>query len=460
MPEFIAALGANVTKLPMLLLMWGIGIFVLGLLVFVHELGHFLMAKWCGIRVLAFAVGFGKPLAKWHGKDGTEYRLCAIPFGGYVHMAGEHPEDGTEGKPDEFGSKSIWQRGLVALFGPLFNYVSAFLLIWIIYMVGVNVDKGQANTRIGGIIRDLAQDNSELQVGDSLLTINGITITSWKDVSQAFVLKDEVLRIKLIRDGERKIAELKIDTDDSAQVINSGGLLPYHPPVVDAVSQDTPAQHAGLHKGDTIATINGNDITTWSQISYYVSKYDSSKAPMVVGIKRKNSYRELEITPQYNADYNSHIIGISFERSYVIQRFGPVQAFMISSSKAWDFTTLVFKVIGKIASRDVSVKNLSGPVGIVSMSGGMALNMPFSELMMFIAMIGINLAVLNLLPLIITDGGILFFLAIEAVRGKPLPTKVQLVINQVAIVLFITLFVFVTFNDFRNLPRILRIFSP
>ncbi len=434
-----------------------VGLIVLGILVLIHELGHFLAAKLLGIRVLAFSIGFGRPLLKKTIGE-TEYRISAIPFGGYVSMAGEHPEDEHNSDPDEFGERPIWHRATVAFAGPFFNLVFAALFLWVAFMVGVNREIYLERPVIGGVVDSLAGAKAGLTAGDSVVSIAGEPVESWNDVVQTLNQSGTSFPVTFVRNGEKQTTTIDIGTL-SGGLEDRFGLFPPLPAVVGAVPSDKAGAKAGFKEGDRILSVNGEQIHSWYEFSSIVATYDTDSPPLTVKVEREDRIVQLTAAPEYDAEYERPLIGVNVAPPPTKRvRYGPVSAIPMTFAKSWEYTTMIFDVVSKLVSRNVSPKQLAGPIGIVQMSGTVALG-GFAAILDFMALIGINLAVLNLMPLIITDGGQLMFLALEGIRGKPLSLKTQLLINKVALVLFISLFLYVTFNDIRRAPQLFKLFS-
>ena len=432
-----------------------IGIFVLGILVLIHETGHFLVAKACGVRVLSFSIGFGRPLFTKTIGD-TEYRISSIPFGGYVHMAGEHPEDGHEGAEDEFTSKPVWQRASVAIAGPLANVITSILFLWLLYMIGVQTQIYQKNAIIGKVEKKSPAFNAGLVQGDSIIAINNSPVQNWNQIKKGFSLQEKVYTITFYHKGKKKEATLEMLQGKKGDMpkFPLAGLEPVFPPRIGEVNEGSPAEKNGILPGDLILAIDNTTINTWTQIPDLVSNYDSLLGPTQLVIMRDDSVVIINAVPSYNADYKRFLLGIALETETV--QYGMIEAIPKALEKSWEYTTLIFDMLSKLAKRKVSPKQLAGPVGIIQMSGAAALG-SITFLLNFMALIGINLAVINLFPLIITDGGVLFFLIIESIRRKPLSLKTQLLLNKIAIAFFIALFIFVTFNDIMRLPKMFQL---
>ena len=447
-----------------------IGVLVLSILVFVHELGHFIAAKACKFKVLAFAIGFGRPLFKYKHGD-TEYRINAIPFGGYVAMAGyaggdEDEKDGKEGKSvekeDIVGagdtSKPIWQRAIVALAGPAANFVFALLTLWVAFVYGVDRPAYMDSTKIGIVVNESAGQKAGFLSGDSILSINGEKVSTWEQVQTLMAQQLGNYDITVARGGEVLEKHLHIEKSGARMPKDpTGGLIPARfPPVIGRVMPGGSA-HNVLEAGDSIISINGANVFSFDQFAFIMMEYDPQSGPVVVVIKRGGESMDLELTPTFDSARNRYLLGIEpAPEPTKFVSYGPIAALSPTMAKSWEYTTMIFDVLGKLFSGKVSANQLAGPLNIIPISGMMAFQ-GFSSILNFMALIGINLAVLNLMPLVITDGGLLMFMGIEAIRRKPLSMKTQLLINKISIMLFLALFLFVSYNDILRLPDFLRL---
>ena len=434
------------------------GLLILGVLVMIHELGHFLVAKACKIRVLAFSVGFGKALfVKTIGE--TEYRISAVPFGGYVHMAGEHPEEGHVIEPGDFNEKPIWQRALVAVAGPVANVVFSVIFLWIMFMIGVEKPQYIMHPVVGSVVQSSAAQQAGFMPGDSILSINKKSIGTWTDVQKTLTPQIKPVVVVVARHARLDTISFTVPNISGRGLPKypSAGLLPALPALVGGVSNGSPAQKAGLQHNDTITFINGQTVYSWYQLTDIVVAYDSASGPLTFVVKRGAATQSIPIVPAYNAEAKRYQVGVAVAMpSTVTVRYSALQAASGTLEKTWEYTVMIFDVLGKLIDKQVSPQQLAGPVGIVQMSGVVAMG-GISSILDFMALIGINLGVLNLLPLVITDGGLLLFLGIEAVRRKPLSITMQMRINRVAIIFFVALFIYVTFNDVARIPELLRL---
>jgi regulator of sigma E protease len=434
-----------------------LGIGVLGVLIFIHELGHFLAAKACRIRVLAFSIGFGRVLL--HKTIGTtDYRISAIPFGGYVNMAGEHPEDERVHAPDEFPSRPIWQRAFVAIAGPAANFISAIFMIWFMFIWGVERPDYFSRPVLGGVADSSAASDIGLAAGDSLVSINGRSISTWDDIETVFLTPELKYDVAVYRDGNQKTFTIIPDQKkkDRYKYPPFGMELPT-PSVIGKVMDDMPAAKAGLKSGDTIVSIGGREIAFWSQISEQIQNRPDSSALQIV-VARGIGRLTTSMTPKFDEKEKRWLIGIQFSPGTLhTVRYSPAIAWKMCIKKSWDFTTMIFVFLKKMITGEISWKLVSGPLGIIPASGFMVFQ-GLSNLLYFMGMLSINLAVINVFPLIITDGGMLLFLLLEAVRRKPLSLKAQLAINKVGISLFIVLFILITYNDILRIPEYFKMF--
>jgi regulator of sigma E protease len=435
-----------------------IGLVILGILVLIHELGHFIVAKKCGIRVIAFSIGFGKPFFKKTIGE-TEYRLCSIPFGGYVQMAGEQPEEGKTADPRDFTEKPVWQRALVALAGPFANFLFAMIFLWIMFITGVEKPLYLLRPLIGAVADSSLAKQAGLCPGDSIISINGRKVGSWEDIQTALSKSANVNKVLFARDAgidSVELASLRISGRGIPQQ-PSYGLYSSLPAVIGSLNAKSPAEKAGLKANDTVVSINGHKIHSWFQLSQIIVKYNASEGPLRFDVRRQDLLQTIEIVPEYKKEADRFLIGAAVASPQTQKiRYSFNDGFIQTLKKSWEYTTMIFDVFGKLFSKQVSPQQLAGPIGIVQMSGVVAMG-GMSAILDFMALIGINLAVLNLLPLVITDGGLLLFLLIEVIRRKPLSVKKQLLINRIAIAFFVTLFLYVTFNDILRIPELLRL---
>jgi regulator of sigma E protease len=237
----------------------------------------------------------------------------------------------------------------------------------------------------------------------------------------------------------------------------AAGLFPPLPAVIGSLNIHSPAEKAGFKNHDMVVSISDKPILSWFQLSDIIVHYNPSAGALRFAVRRGDSLVSIAVVPEFNKEAKRYLIGAAVATPRTEKtRFSPIGAIAQTLHKSWEYTIMIFDVIGKLVSKQVSPQQLAGPVGIVQMSGVMAMG-GLSAILDFMALIGINLAVLNLMPLVITDGGLLLFLLIEAVRRKPLSLHYQMIINRIAIAFFISLFIYVTINDIVRIPELLRL---
>ncbi len=429
-----------------------VGLLGLSFMVFIHELGHFAVAKWAGVKVHTFSIGFGKKLVRWKKGD-TEYCLSAIPFGGYVAMSGESPDDGGYGNSDEFREKPIWVRAAIAVAGPAANIVFAVGILFVLYQIGVEEPKYAMI--IGEIEPGGAGEKAGFQIGDEIQTMQGKRVQSWETFWQDAALQGgKSLDIGIRRDSSEKHLTL-IPEMDSRFGIAQVGLIGEMKVVVSRVMDAKPAAMAGILAGDTIVRIDSTRIPSASALVEMVN--GSKGREIAVTVKRADGQKTLSLAPVLDDDGKRYIMGVYPGHVVPVQlnKYGPGEAFTKSVSKNYEFATMVFKTFGSILSGRIQLKALSGPVGIIQMIAG-SLRQGMQKFLEFIALLNTNLGVLNLLPLAITDGGLLLFLLVEGIRRKPLSLRVQGIVNRVGLSFFLALFLFVTFQDILRIPWFLN----
>lgn len=440
-------------------------IVALGLLIFVHEFGHYLVARLCGVKVLRFSIGFGKwTLAKWRsGRDRTEWVLAAIPLGGYVKMLDER-----EGSvpPQEahraFNRKNVWQRIAIVAAGPLANLILAVFVYTIMFASGSE----QLRPRIE-VSADSAAAAAGLRSGQSIDAVDGEAVQSfaelrWALLRQALEKQKPALRV---RNADGSAHDVQMDfssldlNDSNTDLLQRAGLSPWQPPiaaVADAVLADSPADHAGIEKGDRFIRLDDLAVENWQALVRYVR--GRAGEPVVVEIERNGQRRQMTLTPVASREQpDIGRIGVSIElppglRDEIIHivRYDLFTSFNKAAVKTWQTSTLTLKMIGRILTGEVSWKNISGPITIADYAGKSA-QMGWSAYLGFIALISISLGVLNLLPIPVLDGGHLLYYAVEIIKGAPPSERFLAIGQQVGLALLAMLMLFAFFNDLSRL---------
>ena len=417
---------------------------VLGVLIFIHELGHFAVAKFVGVGVEKFSLGFG-PKIFGFTRGETEYRVSILPLGGYVKMTGESVDEevSDEDKEKSFTHKPISRRAAIVVAGPIMNLVLAFVLLPVIYMIGISVpaylDKP---AKIGYVTHDEAASKAGLQKGDTIEFLNNDRVKSWEDLITITALSPErVLAIKYRRDGS--LIETTLIPEASKSGAGIGGFFPPMAPRVAVVSKGYPAEEAGIKDNDLILSIDGKEITHWAELEGMVSR---SSKPLVIVIDREGARHEFEITPQFNEEREVYMIGVSRAEEMVQKRYGLFKAIGQGFKSAFVMTVKLFEIIKGLIVGKYSLKTLGGPIMIAQVAG-QAAESGIVELIGLMAFLSLQLGIINLFPIPVLDGGHLVFFGIEFVRGKPLSDKVISVTQQIGVALLITLMVLVTYND-------------
>lgn len=411
---------------------------VIGILVFVHEFGHFVMAKRAGVRVEKFSLGMGPKIFGFKKGD-TEYVLSALPLGGYVKMAGENPDEDPTGAPDEFQSKTVWQRAKIAATGPLTNIILAFIIMPLVFMVGT-YSEGPA--KVGYVEKGSPAERAGFVSGDVIEEINGRSISDWtRALTLIAVNPDTDVTVIIGRQGEKKALTLRPDLATELK-IGTSGLVPDMPAEIGKLKPGFPAEQAGVMVNDKIIAVDGKTIYHWIQFSTLVR--DSKGSKLTLTLERDGKRMEKIITPK--EDGGRQVIGVEPVMRLVFKKYGFTESLRLGFDKTIESVDLTFITLKKLITFDLSIKTLGGPVMIAQMSG-QAAAAGLSAFLSLLAMISISLGVLNLLPIPVLDGGMILFLVIEAIRKKPLSRKVMEVSQSIGAGLLITLIAVVSYND-------------
>jgi len=421
---------------------------VLGVLVLLHEWGHFIVAKWCGVRVDVFSIGFGPRL--WGLKRGdTDYRVSALPLGGYVRMAGDNPVEERTGAPYEFLSRPRWQRCLIAVAGPTMNVLLTFLIFWGIYwFAGSPVDAFlNRPAEVAAIPQNVPPSPANVLPGDRILAINGVSTPTWERVlTQVDKAKPgAAITITVRRDGSQKT--LQATMPEHATSTDSVVGYPSMPAVIDEVAIGFPAERAGMKTDDRIAQINGQTVTSWMQLLDQVRNSDGRTIHFVV--RRGTSDIPMDITPVRMMDPSGEMtwqVGIQEKTQDVYERQGFVASFEDAGSATLSGIRQIGQVLGGLFEGKVSVRDLQTVVGIAREAGQAAQRGPM-RLLELTAIISLNLGLLNLLPIPILDGGHILMLAIEGTLRRELSVAFKERLVQVGLVFLLAFFAFVMYND-------------
>jgi regulator of sigma E protease len=426
---------------------------VLGVMVFVHEAGHFLAAKGFGVRVLTFSLGFGKRLFGFE-RGGTDYRVSILPLGGYVKMAGDDPTAVLTGDPGEFLARPRWQRFVIILMGPMMNFVLAVVVLTGLYMFHFQKPAYEDQpVLIGGVDPGSAAAEAGLKAGDRVVQFDGIKNPEWHDIKfKVLTGANHPIPLTVERGDQALHMSLTPHTEgpDGAGV---AGWYPYVPLVVDKVEPGQPASEAGLKPGDKIVGIDGEHIYYYLLIVQDLQ--DSKGKPVDLAVIRDGKEFPVHVQPAYTnvMGQKTWRIGVMIRQTeYVIRKLPPGTAFEYAIS--WNYQNFLetFDVLGKIVTRRMSTKSLAGPIGIAQISGEMY-RRGITDLLAFVAFISLQLGIVNLLPIPVMDGGHIFMLAIEGLMRRDLSLAVKERVIQVGVVLIVLLFVFVMYNDIMKTIR-------
>jgi len=425
-------------------------LFVLGVLIFVHELGHFLMARRIGVRVLTFSLGFGPKLVNVKRGD-TEYCISAIPLGGYVKMAGENPEDSRTGAPDEFLSKGKWQRFQVLVMGPIMNLLLALVVMTVVFYQGAQVPKFEREAVvIGTFAPNAVAAAAGLKAGDRLTAIDGKPVENWDQFSMAIVAKAKrQVTVGYVRDG-RAGELILVPASQGKYEMGDIGIQPMIHPEVDEVSSGQPAAEAGLRKGDVILAADNEQNISYERLIETI-RGGAGKA-LQLQVRRGDTIQTIPVSPRNVA--GTVMIGAQIRAWETITiNPDPIEAVKLSAQKNWEWSRMIVQTLVGLFTHETSVKQLMGPVAIADLSGAAA-QAGWISLFSLMAMISLNLGLLNLMPIPVLDGGHIFILALEGLARRDFSMKVKEKMLLAGFVLLLMLMVTVIYNDLMRIQWI------
>lgn len=438
----------------------------LGILVTVHEFGHFWVARKLGVKVLRFSIGFGKPLLRYRRKnDPTEYIVSALPLGGYVKMLDERE---GEVKPEEkhlaFNNQSVWSRIAIVSAGPLFNVLLAIVVYTAVFCIGITGIKPV----IGGVAENSFAEQAGFQAGDEIVAVDSRAVRTWQEVRLAAletVIDEDRVDISVVTAGgetRSKTVQLhgKKILKDQGDIIEMLGFQLWEPkiePVISEVIAGGAAEKAGLVAGDKILAADGEKIESWRQWAQYVRQRPGQSIDLQV--LRNGATRELTVVPESKPSEEGTIgvVGAAvniqndlYSEHRVMVRYNPVVALGKGLQKTWDMTLLTFRMIGELITGSASVRNVSGPITIAEYAGKTA-SIGLSYFLDLLAIISVSLAVLNILPIPLLDGGHLLYFVIEIIKGSPVSERVQLIGQNIGIIILGCLMTLAFYNDIARL---------
>ena len=425
---------------------------LISIIVFIHELGHFTFARLFGVRVIDFSIGFGRSIKSWQTNSETIFNLRILPVGGFVQMKGENISN-DENEQDSFASKKYYQKMLITLGGPLFNFVLALVIFFMINLFGVQ----KVTPLIGDVIPNSLAETNGLLAKDLILEIDGNDISSYSD-AQSILSKrlgdTGIVNFKILRNENTFFYNLEItdwlSEDEPSNLVYSLGIVPPIEPVIGEVLPDSPAAEGGLNSGDVILKINANPIYDWSEIKKFIN--EKGGEIISLSIDRNGESKQLFVKPIFSEISSTWQIGISSayivnQSSRKIIKFGIAQSLQNSFLQTFSVIENSLIFFKKIIFGQISSKNLGGPVMIGQYAGESVIYGGLYSFIYLIAFISISLGIVNLFPLPVLDGGQALILTIERVIGKNLPDKLLDFFYKLGTLFLLFLFVFVFLND-------------
>ncbi|MCE0490623.1 sigma E protease regulator RseP [Pantoea sp. Mb-10] len=449
----------------MLSILWSLVAFIvaLGVLITVHEFGHFWVARRCGVKVERFSVGFGKALWRRTDRQGTEYVIALIPLGGYVKMLDERVESvPPELRHQAFNNKTVLQRAAIIAAGPVANFIFAVFAYWVVFIHGVP----GVRPVVGEIMSGSVAAEAQITSGMELKAVDGIETPDWDAVRMALVGKigDSSATLTVSQFGQDATQQKQLNLrdwqfePDKQDPVVALGIRPRGPQIETTLAEvqpDSPASFAGLQAGDRIVKVEGQPLMQWQDFAAQVR--DNPGKPMALDIERNGEPLAVTLTPQAKAgDKAAGFAGviprvIPLPDEYkTVKQYGPFAAIGEASVKTWQLMKLTVSMLGKLITGDVKLNNLSGPISIAQ-GAGLSAEYGVIYYLMFLALISVNLGIINLFPLPVLDGGHLLFLAIEKIKGGPVSERVQDFSYRIGSILLVLLMGLALFNDFSRL---------
>jgi regulator of sigma E protease len=442
-------------------------IVTVGILVVIHEFGHYLVARWLDVKILRFSVGFGRPIwMKRAGRDQTEWAIARIPLGGYVKMADEREgEVSAEDLPRAFNRKPAWARILIVLAGPAANFLFAIVAYWVLFVAGMPGLKPV----LGDSVPNTPAAAAGLANGDIITAIGGEPAQTWSDV-RWLLLKEAVRHAPteiVVEDGRGLHSTRSLDLaglardDLDRDFLGKLGLRPYRPQapaVLGRVLPDSAAERAGLRQGDRVRSVNGKAVESWYDFTAQVAP--NAGKPIVLVIERDGRNLAITAQPEVVSEGGTRFgrLGVEApeslkretERMTTIVRYGPVAALGQAAYKVADLSVFSLKMLGRMVVGDVSWKNLSGPITIADYAG-QSVQLGWVASLVFLALVSVSLGVLNLLPVPLLDGGHLVYYFAEILKGSPVSERTMEIGQRVGLALLLGLTVFAFYNDINRL---------
>lgn len=449
----------------MLSILWSFAAFIvaLGVLITVHEFGHFWVARRCGVKVERFSIGFGKALWRRSDRQGTEYVIALIPLGGYVKMLDERVESvPAELRHQAFNNKTVLQRASIIAAGPIANFIFAIFAYWVVFIHGVP----GVRPVVGEILNGSVAAEAQISSGMELKAVDGIETPDWDAVRMALIGKigDSDATLTVSQFGEEATQQKQLNLrdwqfePDKQDPVVALGIRPRGPQIETTLAEvqaNSPASNAGLQAGDRIVKVDGQPLSQWQAFAAQVR--DNPGKNMALDIERNGEPVALTLTPEAKpgkeaegfAGVIPRVIPLPDEYK-TVRQYGPFAAIGEASVKTWQLMKLTVSMLGKLIIGDVKLNNLSGPISIAQ-GAGLSAEYGVIYYLMFLALISVNLGIINLFPLPVLDGGHLLFLAIEKIKGGPVSERVQDFSYRIGSILLVLLMGLALFNDFSRL---------
>ncbi|WP_409309627.1 sigma E protease regulator RseP [Pectobacterium sp. B1J-3] len=447
--------------------LWSLAAFIiaLGVLITVHEFGHFWVARRCGVKVERFSVGFGRALWRRRDRFGTEYVIALIPLGGYVKMLDERVDTvAPEFRHQSFNSKTVWQRAAIVSAGPIANFLFAIVAYWLVFIIGVP----GVRPVVGEIVPNSIASQAEMSAGIELKSVDGIETPDWDTARLALIGKigSNQVVINTAPLGATQTVQKTLDLrdwqfePDKQDPVMSLGIVPRGPQVEAVLTQVQPgsaAEKAGLQVGDRIVKVGGQVLAHWRD--FVAAVRDNPEQSIALDVERGGVMLPLTLTPDSKSIGGGRVEGLAGvmpsvaplpEEYKTVRQYGPFSAIYQATDKTWQLMKLTVSMLGKLVTGDVKLNNLSGPISIAQ-GAGMSADYGLIYYLMFLALISVNLGIINLFPLPVLDGGHLLFLAVEKLKGRPVSERVQDFSYRIGTVLLMLLMGLALFNDFSRL---------
>ena len=437
-------------------------IVAISVLVAVHEYGHYIVGRWTGMKVLRFSIGFGKPIWTWvRGADRTEYCISAIPLGGYVRFL-----DGREGPVDPedegraFNHRPIAARIVVLLAGPLFNFLFAIFAYWVLFLSGIPT----LQPAVGDVTPDSFAAQAGLEFGDKIVAVGDVETADWEstlvNIFDRMVADGRVPLTLETGNGRQRRAMIVVGEDaarlsEPNMLFEGLGFEPWQPPaIIGELIEEGAAAGAGLIVGDRIAAVDGERIRSYGDLVTVVSVRAGKEVSVEYVRDGRDRVVNLVIGEQQQDGETRGLLGVRASRDigeyYYVRKFGPIESLSQAAQRTWTTSLFTLRMLGRMVTGDVSIKNLSGPINIAQFAGDSA-KRGLNEYLAFLALVSISLGVLNLLPVPVLDGGQIVYQTVEFAKGSPLSERAQVIGQQVGILALILLMSFAFYNDIARI---------